>query len=452
MRALLTWTALLAATPAVAADAEVHPNDYAYGATLAIDGRSALYAAPVPLDVYRVAAEPDLGDLCVINGLGEVVPFALRRPLAARQEPAPFAVLALFPLHAPDRNPSEALKLRLRAGGTSLDLDQPPEAAPSDAVHAYLIDARGADQPLTALRLAWPADAAEFSSRLTVETSEDLARWQTVARGAAVVNLHFGGQDFVRADVPLPDVGAPFLRLSFENPAPPLVLSAVSGARRLPQPEAARARITAAARAEATAGEYEFDLGAGVPLDRINLELPEQNTVVEAEFLARAGAAKEWRSVARGRLYRLRLAGLPDLTNAPLAVPPTTARYWKVRVAGAGGGLGHGLPTLVGGWLADELLFVARGPAPFRLLYGNAAAARLAVAADALIVPADRRAAAQALQPQPAVVGARVEFGGAERLVPQRPAPDWKRWLLWAVLLAGVAALGVMARRLARET
>ncbi len=448
MRALLTCTALLAT--AVAAGGEIRPNDYAYGATLGAAGGAALKLARLPLEVYRVATRTDLGDLCVVNGLGEVVPFALRRPPASRLEPAPFEALPWFPLHAADRSPSDALKLHLRSGGTSLDLDQPPRAAPATAVRAYLIDARGAGQPLTALRLAWPPEAAEFSARVSVESSEDLARWQAVARGAPVVNLHFAGQDFVRAEVALPEVRAPFLRLSFDSPAPPLLLSAVSGARRPPQPEAARTPITAPGRAAANAGEYEFDLGAAVPLDRLNLELPEQNSVVEAEFLARGAGAQDWRSVARGRLYRLRLAAAPDLSNAPLAVAPVAARYWKVRIASAGGGLGHGLPTFVGGWLADELVFVARGPAPFRLLYGNATATPLAVSADALLAPGGG-GAVPALEPQPVAVGAPVVFGGTERLVPPVPAPDWKRWLLWAVLVLGVAALGAMALRLARE-
>lgn len=449
MRALVTCTALLAA--ASAAGAGIRPNDYAYGATLAIDGRSALYRTPLPLDVYRVATRPGLGDVCVVNGLDEVVPFTLRRPPAARQEPAAFTALALFPLHSADRNPSEALKLRLRSAGTSIDLEQPPGAAPADAVHAYLIDARGAPAALTALRLAWPVEAPDFAAHATVEASEDLARWQPVARGGAIVNLHFGGQDFVRAEIPLPDVRASFLRLTFDSPAPALVLTGVDGTRRLPQPEAVRTRIAATAGAGAAAGEYEFDLGAAVPLDRLNLELPEQNTVVEAEFLARGATDKDWRSVAHGRLYRLRLPAMPDLTNAPLVVPPTSARFWKVRVPAAGGGLGHGLPTLAGGWLADEVVFVARGQPPFRLLYGNAAATPLAVPADALVVPgADPHAPSEALEPQPARLGARVDFGGAERLVPQTPAPDWKRWLLWTVLVAGVAALAAMARKLAR--
>jgi hypothetical protein len=193
-RFLLVALALLAA-PAAAVAGGLEPNDYAYGAVLGVSGRSALYAAPLPLEVYRVATRADLADVCVVNGVGEVVPYALRRPAGERADAAPFAPLPLFPLRTADRSPSEALKLHLRSGTTSIDLDRPPEAGPAEVIRGYLLDARGAHEPLTTLRLAWPADAAEFSARVSVEASEDLAHWRTVARDAAIVNLHFGGQE-----------------------------------------------------------------------------------------------------------------------------------------------------------------------------------------------------------------------------------------------------------------
>jgi hypothetical protein len=400
-----------------------------------------------------VATRADLADVCVVNGVGEVVPYALRRPAGERADAAPFAPLPLFPLRTADRSPSEALKLHLRSGTTSIDLDRPPEAGPAEVIRGYLLDARGAHEPLTTLRLAWPADAAEFSARVSVEASEDLAHWRTVARDAAIVNLHFGGQDFERAEIALGDGSASFLRLSFESAPPALTLSAVSGARRPRQAELARLPVTVPATAGAATGEYQFDLGARLPLDRVSLELPEQNTVVEAEFLARPDDAGPWRSVARGRLYRLRVPGMADLVNPPLALPATAARHWQVRIAAAGGGLGRGLPRLSGGWLADQLLFVARGPAPFRLLYGNAAATPFAVAADTLVDAAGQlRASGRVLEAETASVGAPLAYGGPARLVPPVPAPDWKRWLLWTILVLGVAALGWMALRLIRES
>ncbi len=451
MRALAICTLTLAAT-AGAAPREFRPDDYAFAIPLAVDGRSPVYSLPLPAEVYRATTRADLGDLCVVNGNGEVVPFAVRRPPAAQSAPAGFASLPLFPLRTADRAPSEALKLRLRTGATQLELDRPADAGGGEAVGAYLIDARAAGGPLTALRLGWPDDAAEFTARVVVEAGEDLTHWQAIVREAAVVNLRFAGQQFLRSDIPLPDTHASFLRLSFAGSAPPLVLTGVSADRRAARTEAERVPVRVDATAGAKPDEYDFDLGARLPLDRLNLELPEPNTVVNAEFLARQEAAAEWRSVAHVRLHRLRLEGLPDLVNPPVAVPPVAARYWRVRIDGAGGGLGRGQPALVGGWLPDELTFVARGSAPFRVLYGSAIAPPLPVASDALLDASGQlRASGRALSPARALAGAPIAEGGPDRLLPPVPAPDWKRYLLWGVLIAGVAALATMAARLSRN-
>ena len=447
----LVLPAALAVWAGPAAGAEFAPTDYAYGAPLLTDGRSAIYVVPLPQDVYRVATRADLGDLAVVNGLDELVPFAIRRPSPPAEAAAASEALPLFPLEGPGNLPGEALRLRLRSGSTSVDIEQPATSRAAMPPGAYLVDARALAEPLTRLHLSWAPDAPDFSARYSIDWSSDLVRWQPLGATAAVANLHFAGQAFERADVDLPGFKTPFLRLTWVGAATPVALTGISGEHRRPRPEATRIPALVPGAATAVAGEYEFDLGARLPLDRLSLLLPEDNTLADAEFLARVGAASEWRSIARGRLYRLAVPGAPDLTNAPLVIPAAPARYWKVRIAGAGGGIGRNPPQLSGGWLPDELLFVARGRPPFRLLYGHAAAASFAVAPTALSVAGsastgDPRSVAIAR----AAVGPAVEVGGRDRLVPIVPAPDWKRWLLWAALVAGVAMLARMAFKLSR--
>jgi hypothetical protein len=447
----IALTAALALSASAAGAPEFNPSDYAYGAPLAIDGRSAVYVVPFSQDVYRVATRPDLGDVAVVNGADEVVPFAIRRP-SPPPEAAPATIaLPLFPLEGPGNLPGDALRLRLRSGTTSVDIDQPATARAASAPTAYLIDARQVGEPLSRLHLNWAADAPDFSVRYSIDWSSDLVRWLPIGPSAAVVNLHFAGQAFERADIDLPGFRAQFLRLTWAGSTTPVALTGVSGEHRRPRTEAIRFPALAHGTASAVAGEYEFDLGARLPLDRLNLGLPEDNTLADVEFLARDSTADAWRSIVHGRLYRLAVAGAPDLTSPPLAIAATPARYWKVRISAAGGGIGRAPPELSGGWLPDELLFVARGRPPFRLLYGNASAPPLAVAPAALTVGGDTAAAEpRALAPGRAALAAAVEVGGRERLAPVVPAPDWKRWLLWAVLVLGVAMLARMAFRLSR--
>lgn len=433
--------------------AVVNVNDYAYAAALNIDAQSALNQAVLPLDVYRHTVRADLGDLCVVNGRAEVVPFALRRPTTLLAAPPVVARLPVFPLKESDSAPSAALRLRLRAAGTSLEIEQPPVATTAFVAGAYLIDARGSDRPLVALRLQWSDDTPDFSARLIVESSSDLVQWQTIATDAPVVNLHVSGEQFIRAEVALPRVTAPYLRLRWADKSPQVKFSGVSGVRSAAQIEVARMPVSVAGSATEVAGEYDFDLGARLPLDQVNVRLPEPNTVIDAEFLVRDSTSTAWRPIARGRLYRLRVAHIGDLSNAPLAIALTSARYWRVRVANTGGGVGSGVPALVGGWLPDELVFLTRGSPPFRLLYGNVAATPQAIGLSSLLAANGqlRSSGDQFLSAARISVGPPTLLGGAQRLIPPKPELKWKRLILWTVLVLGVLLLGSMAWKLSRE-
>ena len=437
-----------AATVGTAArGADVRPEDYAFASPLTLDGQAAVYGFALPDDVYRHSARADLSDLCIVNGHQEVVPFEVRPPVAEVGIAAPTEPLSMFALQSRDREPSRQLKLRLQlATGGVVDIVEPAQAHPPTDTGAYLIDTRGHRGALTALQLQWPEATADFASRMTIEASDDLQQWSTIVNEAPVVNLHFGGSAFTRSEIVLPRVTQPFLRLSWADPVPVVALTSVRGVREAQRVESVRSSASVVGRVGAQPGDYEFELAGRQPIDRVTLLLPEPNTVADVEFQVRDRAADAWRSVAQGRLHRLRINAAPDLVNAPLAMAPTRARYWRVRVAQAGGGLGRGVPTLVGGWLANELRFVARGEPPFRLLYGNAVAAPLAVPTGTLVATPGRDAPVRLAR-----VGAPETLGGPARLQPPPARTDYRRWVLWGVLLLAVAGLALMATKLLKS-
>ena len=73
--------------------------------------------------------------------------------------------------------------------------------------------------------------------------------------------------------------------------------------------------------------------------DRVRVQLPQPNTVVQIELLVRDKTEQPWRSVTRGVAYRLR-KGDSEITSPELAVGVTTDRYWLLRADQRGGGLG----------------------------------------------------------------------------------------------------------------
>src|SRR5262249_7901289 len=204
-------------------------------------------------------------------------------------------------------------------------------------------------------------------------------------------------------------------------------------------------------------GEYVFDLRGYFPVDRIRIKLPEQNTVVQMEVLARTRTDQPWRQVARAVAYRLR-HGDSEITSPDLAVGAVTDRYWLLRVDQRGGGIGAGAPKLEIGWVPHRLVFAARGSPPFQLAYGRRDAQPAAYSIETLI-PGYREESGERIRAAKAGTQQKVNVQSAQALVEtelggetqRREAVDWKRWSLWGALGLGVLILGVMAWRLVKQ-
>lgn len=446
------WTVLAGVTVAAmlpAKAAAFRQTDYAYSATLQVEGAGPAYAAVLPLEVYRSVTQADLTDICVVNASGEVVPFAIRRPEATRPRNPQPVKLRLFPIPGPTEGAGEALHLRVRQGETDVDIERPNAAAGPDHPSSYLVDARALQQPIAEIQVGWDSAAPDFSARLQVDASDDLEHWRAVGSGAQIVSLHHAGQEFVRNEVRIDSTRASFLRLTWNRVqgSPAITdVQAIPGAIDTPPQELS---FEVAGSATARRGEFAFDLGARLPAEQVNLLLPEPNSVVHADFLIPVSGSREWQTVAEDRIYDLVLPGAGNLVNEPLSIPPTEEQHWRVRIGAAGGGIGNGVPRLEVSWIPGEVVFLARGNGPFKLLYGNEAAPSLALTPDAILNPTGARDPTHgSLQPGRATLEAAQLLGGPMRLTPAGPPLHWKRGILWTILLLGVGMLAFMASRL----
>lgn len=451
---------LLAAAAALAAE---RPDDYAYGARLDADGREALYEVTVPATLYRGVAKADLRDVRVFNGAGEVVPHAWRARRMQGVERAALVAVTLFPLKAAAGAALDGLAIRMQRGpGGVVTVDVkggPAEGAATRRTVGYLLDLTGFDRGLRALELDWDPPAGGFAGKLRVDGSDDLGSWRPLVGAAPLIDLEVGASRLLQKRVELPRQSVKYLRLSWVpqgDGAPGPELSGARGELLERFVEAPREWTSVESGKSSKPGEYAFDTGGHFPVDRLRLHLPEPNTVVQVELLARDKSDQPWRSVSHGVVYRLRKGegeiGSPELTAG------ASDRYWLVRVDQKGGGLGAGVPTLEVGWVPHQLVFAARGAPPFLLAYGQRDAKAAAYAIETL-VPGFREDAgatirvakasnAQKVNVQAAQALAPTELGGEARRL---EAIDWKRWSLWGALILGVVVLGVMAWRLVRQ-
>jgi Protein of unknown function (DUF3999) len=422
------------------------PEEFAYGIPIHADAQDALYEIEIPAVVYRGATRTDLGDIRVFNGQGEVVPHALRPRALTSTERAPAVNLPVFPLYGEASDRLEDLNVRIekRSDGTIVSIRGQAKTSAAK-LRGYLLDASALKRAVRALSFDWQSGADGFVSRIRVEGSDDLSAWTKVADGAALVRLSFGGHQLQQNRVELHAAKFKYLRVSWpENHSPVESLTVLAepaagviSARRVWQ-NVAGETVTG------KAGEYRYDLGGPFPFDRLRVELPQVNSLVRLQVLARQKTNGDWQPVTDATAYRLRDRDA-EVTSPEIAVISHGERYWLLRIDQKGGGLGTGMPVISVGWVPQKLVFAARGAGPFQLAYGNVGAKSVGYSIDSLIpgykTDAEFRVKAASL-------GEQVTLAGPARL---RAPMDYKKWALWGSLILGVLVLGWMAYRLVRQ-
>jgi hypothetical protein len=448
---------LLAFLPGVVA-AQERPSDYRYSAPVRVDAVGSHYRLTLPAAVYRDTERHDLGDVRIFNAGGEPVPYAFANRAATAVSPKQHGV-NLFPLHGDRAKGLDATSVRVErtSHGTVVNVsvsDAPPAAR--RVLLGYLVDATEFKAPKDALLLTWQAREG-FSGQARVEGSDDLKNWNTLAAAAPVLFLEHDGARLERRRIELGGARAPYLRLSFSGVPREFALTDVKVELRPEKPEPAREWLSVAAIEGKTRAELLFDTAGHFPVDRLRFGLPQPNTVAQVQLLTRERAADKWRVLVSATAYRLAREGGDDIVSPDIVVPVTRERYWMAQVEQKGGGFGAGEVQIELGWVPHEIVFVARGAAPFSLAYANRKAkpGALPVASVLLqqgehqIMEVKRASVGDisgSAQPAPSLFGEPGRF--LSHLSENR---DLKKWTLWAALLAGVLLLAGMAFRLLRN-
>ena len=432
--ALLTYSSLIQAQA-------VLPEDFAF-AQLAIPARdAAAYRFPLPLAVYQNTFRDDLGDLRVFNAEGMVVPFSLSRPAVQSSSHKTPVAVPLFPLHEGARILIDGVHLTINSAGSAVNLQTQNGTPLNTIVRQYLLDARSLDATLSAMQLGWLEGAPEYTGRVNVEVSDDLTAWHSLTV-APIANLRANSQTLIENRVEFAPTKAKFWRLSWLGMAPNFELTDVLAepAASLTEPDRASLDVGGVADPK-NPREYTFDLGGHPPVSRVNILLPEANSVIDVELSSRLAANAPWRVIIHSGFYRLKMPDAAEQQNASLEVSPDTDRYWRARILGAGNSP-QSPPALHVEWVPNEVTFLAQGHAPFLMAYGNASANR---------AEADLSRLPNSLAIAPATLGPAQVSGGMARLIAKAAPFPRRRVVLWSVLLLAVAVLAWMAYRIAKD-
>jgi hypothetical protein len=431
------------------------PGDYSHTIALTLSGDQAVVQLPLPRAVYLASHAVDLRDLRVFDASGASMPFSLVAQPQGAQERRSSAAVSIFPVRgaAGSTRLPEGLEIRTGDNGAVISVQAPAKREAGDVLVSLVLDMHGsavASAPVTALSLSLPAGMDSYTADVALDISDDLQRWEEVADASISWLVNKQGASVGKNRIAFAPRTFRFARLRWIE-GTPVEFATVSAEFVTQQRAPERWESLVLQPTPASAGEdLVYQSPIAVPVQEIGLELQGRNVVMPVEIghyqrpRARQGDGKatvRLQSVARTTFYQLTQGG-QNRVSGDIEVPLTHSSEWVVRPQASI----TERPGLRLRWKPASIVFVAGGRQPYTLAFGLAGA-------RSSQVPLGQVAPGFSVREL-----ATLEQAAAGEVVRQRPGDDQASggaqgrvtWL-WALLVLGVAALGLMVWTLTRQ-
>jgi len=447
---LFFFTSMTVAAAVMAGEPDL--EQFARGYELKTDGSAAIYKLDLPQSIYQTTVRNDLGDIRVFNKDKKRVPHAIRRPESNQEKGMIYLDLPFFPLHESDisrNNGGTSLEFKVADDGTIIKIHSSEKFSVADNadIRRYLIDTSGVNQSIDELEFELTGVESGFIKRAKLQYSDNLNDWYTLVDNFSIAELDYGSHKLHKNKLTLPKKKFRYLRFIWKEKPDGIQLKNIKARINTVWTSHHRQRMQVSGQLTDSEKQiYEFDLGGRFPLDRINIILPEENTLIEAEINSRNNEESEWRRRYTGLIYNLQVKE-NSIESGEINIRPTRDQFWQLQVK-TEDGLGDELPVLEFAWAPNELYFLARGQGPFTLAYGNGQIDPPGKPIDVLmnVLTEDQE---QNLVGE-AELGVEVNLMGDDALKSELVIP-WRRILLWGVLILGVLILGIMVFRLYKQ-
>ncbi len=452
-----------------AADAN-SPAAYAIRVPVTLAADAPLQRVVLPAEVLVRLQSPGYADVRLFNGAGQPVPMALAG-VAAASAPEELVTLPAYPILGAASTGTaglEGLSLRIeeRQGQRVVQIDTAATTttagpATPQAVRGALLDVRNVQLPVARMALDVDLPAGQPVT-FRVQASKDLKHWQPLAEtvlyraDAAAAPTAPGRLGNEQIDLQRADLKGHYLRVTWGDAAVTLRGATLATSRSTGPRE--RVSASMATPALANPRELVFALPFATPVAALAITPPGSNVLIPVRVLGRNHREQPWSPLASAVVYKMATGG-KEQASGPVELGGISVREIKIEADPKTPGFAAA-PALALQFEPAQLVFLASGQGPFTLAAGlpGATAAASAFLPLASLVPGYQPAQENQLPVALADVARADITGGQPADGAQVPAAaasggiSTRSAVLWGVLLAGVAALGLMAWLLLRQT
>jgi hypothetical protein len=445
-RMFTLWLFLPMAVP----DTVPTPGDFAAGFEITTDGSAAIYRLPLPAAVYHTSTRDDLGDVRVFNSDKQIIPHAIRRQQDTTATETVRTDVPFFPLPNNIATGEGRLDITVRDDGTIVAINVKGNT-PGDTdagTKRYILDLSGLKNNVDALEFTLISNERNYLKRAMLEMSGDLNTWLPLVQNATLSSLQYAGHELVKNRINMTGAKPKYLRFTWQDEIKQLKITGIRAMLDSSSSYHKRTWSTISGIGSKEKGRqvYDFDTGGVFPTEQVEIQLPEENSLIDATLSSRKNEKDSWRIRDNGLYYHLRMKNT-HLERGPVTIGHTMDRYWRLEVKNEDG-MGSTPPRMKFAWQPEDLYFLARGKGPFILAYGNAEAEAPAKPVDALMhaLSDDQQSELVAT----AALGRPLELKGAAALKSGMKI-HWQQILLWSVLVIGVLVIAIITLRLFKQ-
>lgn len=457
LSALFCGVALL--HPASATGDPNRPEDYAIALPVTIRSVAPLQRLTLPAQVMVASQSPGLNDVRVFNSAGQPVPMALVKRRET-QTTLSDRVMTAMPLYGSvgdadsgtlsshdEQHDSQRMTQSMGAIGAGKDSGRAPSGR---HIVGALFDTRAVADPLVRAKLDVDLPAAQLIS-FFMETSSDLRNWTPLTFRV----LYRPEESATRLDTDDFDLrGANihqrYLRVTWRDEQDrPLSTVNLRGATLTTQRNFSLLENVTASVIKpmlADAHTVRVDLPFATTVSALTIRPAGDNQLIPVRILTRADNEQPWKMLAQHVLYEMATADNSRL-SAPIRLHGDSARQLRIEASRNTAGF-VAAPAIEVAFEPVDLVFLAHGVGPHTLVAGMRG-----VSSPFLPIGnfyPDYRPGQETVLPQ-----ADVDLTGVPDAIVvgngDCRATSVRSIMLWAVLVAGVAALGLIAWQLLKQ-